>query len=191
MRNIEIPDVEVSMPHFLPAKSRMRFPALTLSALLISGIVAYSPSASAQQGHLIPSQPSRHSPVGFKILSATDGVDWLPYLSGLAGPLGLKFHAKIPAAAAHGGKGIVAVRVRIHKDGTVPDDCVAIASSSGNEDMDAAALSATRAAAPFARLPEGYRGTYLDLQLRFYYHRRPPEPEPEPKIVPLKTPENV
>jgi len=51
--------------------------------------------------------------------------------------------------------------------------------------MDAAALNTIRTAAPFGRLPEGYPGGYLELQLLFYFNNKPQEPEPKPKLVPI------
>jgi hypothetical protein len=53
--------------------------------------------------------------------------------------------------------------------------------------MDAVALSAIRTAAPFARLPEGYAATTLDLQFSFYYNSEPREPAQKPKVVPVGT----
>jgi len=100
------------------------------------------------------------------------------------------FLAKIPASAAGGEKGIVVVRFQIQKDGTLPDKSATILSSSGKKDMDAAALSAIRTAAPFARLPEGYAATTLDLQFSFYYNSEPQEPAQKPKVVPVGTAAN-
>jgi TonB family protein len=189
MRGIAMLVVEVSMPHFRPAAGRMRFSALAISVLLISGFFPYLHGVSGQQGRLIPPQSPGTDPIGYKILSPTEGVDFLPYLTTLDAPLGRNFFAKRPKAIAGAGKGVVVVRVQIQKDGGLPDGSVTMVSSSGNDDVDAAALNAIRGAAPFGRLPEKYSGAILDLQVRFYFKNKPPEKAP--KIVPLKTPETV
>jgi TonB family protein len=82
------------------------------------------------------------------------------------------------------------VRFQIQKDGTLPDKSATIVSSSGKQDMDAVALSAILTAAPFARLPEGYAATTLDLQFSFYYNSDPREPAQKPKVVPVGTAAN-
>ncbi len=79
------------------------------------------------------------------------------------------------------------VRFQIQKDGTLPEKSVTILSSSGKKDMDAAALSAIRTAAPFARLPEGYAATTLDLKFSFFYKSEPQLPAQKPKVVPVGT----
>ena len=56
--------------------------------------------------------------------------------------------------------------------------------------MDAVALSAIRTAAPFARLPEGYAATTLDLQFSLYYNSDPREPAQQPRVAPVGTAAN-
>ena len=62
------------------------------------------------------------------------------------------------------------VRVRVQKDGSLSDDAVTIVTSSGKKDMDAASVSAIRAAVPFGSFPEGYLGSNLDLKFIFFYN---------------------
>jgi len=100
------------------------------------------------------------------------------------------FRPKLPKKAEAGQKEVVVVQVRIQKDGSLPDKFVTIVSSSGEKEFDAAAVSAIRTAAPFGRLPERYSGTYLDLQISFYYKNTPKEPEEMPKVVPTVAPAN-
>jgi TonB family protein len=191
------PGVEVSMPHPRTAKSDVLFVILATVAFLISGLVMASPNPGTQQehlispppqeGHLIPPRPCRQQcGTGMQVLSSTEGVDFRTYLDSLYFSIRRNFLAKIPESAAGGEKGIVVVRFQIQKDGTLPDKSATILSSSGKKDMDAAALSAIRTAAPFARLPEGYAATTLDLQFSFFYNSEPqlPAPEQKPKVVP-------
>ena len=82
----------------------------------------------------------------------------------------------VPESAAGREKGVVVVRFQIQKNGTLPDKPARIFSSSGKKDMDFAALSAIRTAAPSAR-----------LQFSFYYNSEPQEPPQKPKVVPVGT----
>jgi TonB family protein len=172
------------MPH--PRKTRRVVSFLVVVPFLVSGIVTASPNSSTQQGHLIPTEPSQAQSIGFKVLSSTEGIDFKPYLTTtLFNSIVRNFHPKIPKSAAAGEKEPAVIRVRIKRDGSLSDSFVTIVSSSGVKELDAAALSAVRTAAPFGRLPEGYPGTHLDLQIIFYYTNRPQEPEQKPKISPI------
>jgi len=176
------------MPHPRTTICDALFVFLVIVALLLPGIVTALPDPSTQQGHLIPAQPSHAETIGFKVLSSTGGIDFEPYLTTtLFKSIVRSFHAKIPKSVAAGEKEAVVVQVRIQKDGSLADDFVTIVSSSGEKEFDAAALNAIRTAAPFARLPEGYPGPYIDLQISFYYYNPPPAPEQKPKVVPILT----
>ena len=172
------------MPQPRTARHNSRLVILTVSAFLISGIIAASRSPSQQQGHMIPPQLPQAAPIGIRILSPTRGVDFLLYLTPLNTSIGDNFLAKKPRAT---GEGVAVVQVRMPKDGSLHDDSVTLVSSSGNQDVDAAAWNAIRAAAPFARLPEAYPSAYLELQFLFYYKRKPPEPGQKPEVVPVVT----
>jgi TonB family protein len=177
------------MPQPRHATNRAACILLAAIAFLISGVVAASPGAGPQQGHLIPPQSPPMSPMGYRILNPTAGVDFLPYLTTINSLLERNFLAKKAKSTAAEGKGVVVIRVRIQKDGSLTDGSVALFSGSGNEDVDAAAVSAVRAAAPFARLPEKYSGACLDLEVSFYFKNEPPEQKP--KLVPVKSLEAV
>jgi hypothetical protein len=69
----------------------------------------------------------------------------------------------------------------------LPEKSATILPISGKKDMDAAALNAIRTAAPFARFPEEYATTTLDLQFSFFYNSEPQLPEQKPKVVPVGT----
>jgi len=180
------------VPHPRIAKSIVLFVFLTAAVFLISGILTASPHPSTQQGHLIPAQPCLAGASGFsfKILSSTGGTDFKPYTITLGTSIMRIFRPKLPKKAEAGQKEVVVVQVRIQKDGSLPDKFVTIVSSSGEKEFDAAAVSAIRTAAPFGRLPERYSGTYLDLQISFYYKNTPKEPEEMPKVVPTVAPAN-
>ena len=75
------------------------------------------------------------------------------------------------------------VRVQIQNDGSLPDKAVRIVSSSGKNDMDAAAESVIRSAGPFGRLPVAFTGSNLDLLFTFSYNSSAQEPAQKPKFV--------
>jgi len=76
----------------------------------------------------------------------------------------------------------VLILVHIQKDGSLPDKAVRIVSSSGKNDIDAAAQSVIRTAAPFGCLPVAYLGSNLDLLFTFSYNSIPQEPAQKPKV---------
>src|SRR5437016_5670780 len=109
--HIDTLTVEVSMAHPRTANRNALFVFLAVVAFLISGIVAASPNPSAQQGHLIPPQPSAAFRV--EVLSALpEGVDFEPYLRNLDASIVFNLHANLPKSAAHGEKGVVLIQVR-------------------------------------------------------------------------------
>jgi len=178
--------MEVSVAHPRTANTNALFVFLAVVAFLISGIVTASPKPSAQQGHLIP--PLSTQLFRVQVLSALpEGVDFEPYLRNLDTSIGRNLLASLPKSAAKGEKGVVVVRVQIQNDGSLPDKAVRIVSSSGKNDMDAAAQSVIRSAAPFGRLPEAYLGSNLDLLFTFSYNSNAQEPAPKPKFVPVGT----
>jgi TonB family protein len=177
------------MPHPRTAKSNFLSVFLAVVAFMISGIVTASPHPNTQQepliprqqqpGHLIPSQPSQQLSTIFRVLSSLPkGVDFGPYCHNLNDSVRRSFLAEVLESAGNGDKEVVVVRFQIQKDGTLPDKFVTVVSSSGNKDMDDAALSAIRAAAPFGSLPEGYLGSNLDVLFRFSYRSSPPTQKP-------------
>jgi TonB family protein len=172
---------EVPMPLLPTATRNVPFIFLTAVVLLMSGSATYS-----QQGHLIPSLPERQYPIKLEVLSPLpDGVNLNPYLDHLYLNIQRNLLARLAESALNGEKGVVVVRVHIEKDGSLPEGAVRIVSSCGEEDMDAAAKSAIRTAAPFGRLPEAYVGSNLDLLFTFGF--APQEPAHKPKVVPVGT----
>ena len=177
------------MPRSRNANRNLLLVSLAAAALVT---VTVLPNASAQQGRLIPPGPfesSKQYPVTFEVLSSVpEGVDLGPYLNSLFSSVRRNFIAKFSESPASGGKGVVVVRVHLKKrSGAWAEKFVRIVSRSGMEDMDEAAASAILAADPFARFPEAYPDSSLDLLFTFYYKRIPEQPEQKPKFVPVGT----
>jgi TonB family protein len=160
--------VEVSVPHFRTAKGSVLLVFLTAPAFLISGSVTASTDPSTQQEQGISPQTVV---VGVSVLSSLpDGVTFATYLRNLHSSVRRNLLAKLPESAANGKKGVVMVRVRVQKDGSLSDDAMTITTSSRKKDMDDGSLSAIRAAVPFGPFPEGYPGSNLDLKFAFLYN---------------------
>jgi TonB family protein len=167
--------------HLLTAKGNVVISVLTATAVLLLGIASVSSAASAQQEEQAP-KPKIGSAVS--ILSDVKGADFGPYMRAMHDSIMHSLSAKLPESVKHGQKGVVGLRGRLQKDGSFSDDSLTITTSSGKDDMDAATLSALRAAAPFGPFPEGYRGSNLELKFIFYYNLPLQKPTEKSSSVP-------
>jgi TonB family protein len=150
------------------AKCSVLIVFLTVAAFLISGSVTASASPRTQQEH-----PTSSEPVGFAVTLLSPpqkGVSFEPYVDNLIASVKRILSAKLPESVAIGKKGIVVLRIRIQKDGSLPNDAVTLTTSSGKKDMDDASVSAIHAAAPFGPLPEGYLRSSISLRFAFLYN---------------------
>ena len=168
------------MPNLRTAKSNVLVIFLVAMMLLMWGN-----AANAQQGHLIPDRAAQQYPIRLEVLnSVPNKVDLDPYLHLVYVSIERNLLAKLPESILNGEKGVVGIRVHIEKDGSLRQGAVRIVSSSGKKDMDRAAQSAIRAAAPFGTYPEGYVGS---LDLLFTFGFAPQEPAQKSRIVPVGT----
>jgi hypothetical protein len=85
----------------------------------------------------------------------------------------LNWYAVMPESVYLGDKGIVVLRFRIKRDGTVPTDEPNRLRSSGKEPLDRAAVSSIRASNPFESLPVEWNQDYITLQFTYFYNLRP------------------
>jgi hypothetical protein len=184
------------MPLRLCRNSRAWFFHLAAAGVLFAGVFAVLPSAKAQQfnslpqdGHLVP--PPKQSglvPITVEPLgSIPDGVDLWPYVRNAYSSVTRKLVVKMPTGNDEK-EHVIAVRVRIQKDGSLePEGAVVIVSSTGTKSMEAAVRNAIRSAAPFGPLPKAFTGRSLDLLFTFHFIGSTSEPKPEPKTVPVAT----
>ena len=166
------------MPRGRTAKANVLSVFTAATVLLILGIASVSSAASAQQEEQVP-KPGIASAVS--ILSDVKGADFEPYMRAMHASIMRNLSAKLPESVKNGQKGVVVLRARLQKDGSFSDDGVAITTSSGKDDVDAATLSALRAAAPFGPLPEKYPGSNLELKFVFYFNIHPQKPTEKPR----------
>jgi TonB family protein len=104
-----------------------------------------------------------------ELLSDPQGVDFRPYLIQVLAAVRRNWFAVIPESARLGGRpGRVAVQFAISKNGAVPK--LVIASGSGTESFDRAAVAGISASNPFPPLPGEFRGEQVRLQLVFNYN---------------------
>ncbi|MGH9631099.1 MAG: energy transducer TonB family protein, partial [Bryobacteraceae bacterium] len=99
------------------------------------------------------------------------GVDFGPYLLRVLTAVRRNWYAVIPASAKLGRGGRVAIQFAISKDGSVPK--LVIATPSGAEALDRAAVAGISASNPFPPLPSEFRGNQVRLQLIFRYNVTP------------------
>jgi TonB family protein len=104
------------------------------------------------------------------ILSDTRGYDFGPYMNQVLNRLRINWYSLIPEIARppFNRQGRVVITFKITKDGTVED--VRIRANSGSDPLDRASLGSITASNPFARLPAGFDGDELVLQITYLYN---------------------
>ena len=103
-----------------------------------------------------------------ELLSDPQGVDFRPYLIQVLAAVRRNWFAVIPESAKLGRPGRVAVQFSIARNGGVPK--LVIASGSGTEAFDRAAVAGISASNPFPPLPGEFKGEQIRLQLVFHYN---------------------
>ena len=114
----------------------------------------------------LPPSPARQASA-LELLSDPRGVDFRPYLIQILSAVRRNWFAVMPESARLGRRGRVSIQFAISRDGSVPK--LVIASSSGAEALDRAAVAGISASNPFPPLPGEYNGNQVRLQLTFLY----------------------
>jgi TonB family protein len=115
----------------------------------------------------LPPSPGMQ-PNNMQLLSDPMGVDFRPYLTQVLAAVKRYWMAVWPESARMGRSGRVAIQFSIDKSGGVPK--LVIASPSGVNSLDRAAVAAISGSIPFAPLPTAFRGELIKLQLNFAYN---------------------
>jgi TonB family protein len=102
---------------------------------------------------------------GAQLLSDPMGVDFSGYLSRVLAAAKRYFLSVLPESARMGRSGRVAIQFSIDTNGRVPK--LVIASPSGFDALDRAAVAAVSASTPFPPLPKEYKGQVIAVQLNF------------------------
>lgn len=118
------------------------------------------------------SMPTPASPEGLtpELLSDPLGVDFKPYLARILSLVRQNWFAVIPESARFGNRGVVMLQFIIDRDGQVPK--LVIATPSGSEALDRAAVAGISASVPFPPLPQEYKGQQIRLQFAFKYNEK-------------------
>jgi hypothetical protein len=134
-----------------------------------------APTAIGGGGQLpgsgIPSQGGQGSAFGaLTMLTPTEGVDFSNYLQRVYVTVKQNWYAVMPESVRLGDKGMVVLRFKIMKNGSVPADDPLRMRGSGKEPLDRAAVSSIRASNPFEPLPRAFSGPYIELQFTYLYN---------------------
>jgi len=116
--------------------------------------------------HLPPS-PGR-SGSSLELMSDPMGVDFKPYLIQILALVRRNWFAVIPESARLGNRGLVQLQFIIDRKGQVPK--LVIATPSGSESLDRAAVASISASVPFPPLPNEFKGQQIRLQFAFKYN---------------------
>jgi len=121
----------------------------------------------------LPGQTQSHGVMGsaLQLLSDPNGFDFKPYMKRVLAAVKRNWIAVIPESAHTGRRGSVLIQFIIDRKGGVPK--LVIASSSGTEAFDRAAIAGVSASAPFPPLPAEFNGDQIRLQLAFSYNAPP------------------
>jgi TonB family protein len=115
----------------------------------------------------ISSRPTR-SRGSVELLSDPTGIDFKPYLIQVLAAVKRNWFAVMPESARFGRRGQVRIQFAISRNGDVPK--LVIASSSGFEAFDRAAVAGVSASNPFPPLPREFQGNEVRLQFTFSYN---------------------
>src|SRR5580698_355460 len=103
-----------------------------------------------------------------QLLSDATGFDFKPYLMQVLASVRRNWMAVIPESVKTGRRGQVLLQFIIDRRGTVPK--LVIATSSGTEAFDRAAVAGVSMSNPFPPLPAEFKGDQIRLQLAFSYN---------------------
>jgi TonB family protein len=116
--------------------------------------------------HLPPSPG--HTGSSLELISDPMGVDFKPYLIQILSLVRKNWFAVIPESARLGNRGLVELQFIIDRNGDVPK--LVIATPSGSEALDKAAVAAVSASVRFPPLPNEFKGQQIRLQFAFKYN---------------------
>ena len=135
--------------------------------MVVGDASAASPGVSG--GMNAPPMPGRPA-ASLELLTNAQGVDFKPYLIQVLAAVKQNWFNVWPQSARMGRQGRVTIQFIIDRKGFVPK--LVIASASGTDALDHAAVSGISAALPFPQFPTGFTGDQVRLQLNFVYNMR-------------------
>jgi TonB family protein len=154
-----------------------------LCSALVLWSAAFTAAAQTTPGTAVARVPERsgtnatssHRDTGpeVEVLSSTMGVDFGPYLAAVSSTIRKNWSSRVPTRTLPAAKqrSKVTLEFAIGKSGELGS--VDIDASSGDGDLDRAALNGIMASSPFAALPEQFPGGFIKLRVHFYYNPNP------------------
>jgi TonB family protein len=106
-----------------------------------------------------------------QLLSDPMGVDFRAYLIQILASVRRNWRAVMPESVQLGRRGQVAIQFSIARDGKVPK--LVIATTSGQDPLDRAAIAGISASSPFPALPAEFKGDRIVVQFNFSYNMPP------------------
>jgi TonB family protein len=103
-----------------------------------------------------------------ELLSDPQGVDFKPYIIRVLSLVRRNWIAIIPESAHMGHRGVVTLQFIVDRNGQVPK--LVIASPSGADALDRAAVAGVSASVPLPPLPAEFQGKEVRLQFSFKYN---------------------
>jgi outer membrane biosynthesis protein TonB len=107
---------------------------------------------------------------GLTRLTDTQGVDFSAYDARIVASVKRNWYSIMPESALMGDQGIVMLRFRIFKDGSVVAEEPILERSSNKSPLDRAAMGSIRASSPFEPLPSAFNGPFVEYQFIYYYN---------------------
>jgi TonB family protein len=139
-----------------------------LGAMIVTDI---PPGLGGMGGALSPEPAPGQVGSSLELLSDPKGVDFRPYLIRILAAVKRNWTAVIPESAKMGRRGRTVIQFVIDRDGSVPK--LVIASASGADALDRAAVAGISATNPFPPLPAEFKGNEIRLQFVFLYNMNP------------------
>ena len=107
---------------------------------------------------------------GVAVLTPTGGADFSPYLSLVVKRIRKYWYAEMPSEVYLGSKGCVVVDFTIMQSGVLSDAGTTIVHTTGDQQLDEAALKAIRNSAPYPALSDAFKGGLVRLRFSFRYN---------------------
>jgi outer membrane biosynthesis protein TonB len=161
-----------------PLPTDFHAPSLKLRINFLYNVQTTTPIEIASTATPQPTQaptgpvPSAADNYGFQILSDTQGVDFNPYIARMLALLKKNWIAIMPEKARMGTRGASFVVFSIGQDGSLSPGLPTLERSSGDADLDKAAMD-TIGSSQFEALPGQFHGPFLKLRILFLYNIRP------------------
>lgn len=116
-----------------------------------------------------PTRTPNRTGSSLELLSDPQGVDFRPYMIKVLAIVKRNWLSVIPESANFGRRGKTMIQFSINREGKVPK--LVIASPSGTEALDRAAVAGISASVPLPPLPAEFKGDIIRLQFGFTYNQ--------------------